>query len=159
VRIGPVVYPAYYLVVIASGMGMLALGYLGLKYTKYGIWLRAVAQNRAMAASLGVPVPRVYILALVVCSGLAALAGGLLLPLYSVYPTIGADVILTAFIIVVAGGLGNFRGAAIVAILVGEVQAIGSLLLKPAVLQVVLFSLVILLLMARSRRQTVLMRL
>jgi branched-chain amino acid transport system permease protein len=158
-RIGPIVYPAYYLVVITSGMGMLALGYLGLKYTRYGIWLRAVAQNRPMAASLGVPVPRVYILTLVVCSGLAALAGGLLLPLYSVYPTVGADVILTAFIIVVAGGLGNFRGAAIVAILVGEVQAIGSLFLKPAVLQVVLFSLVILLLMVRSRRQTALVRL
>src|SRR5918911_621289 len=104
VRIGPIVYPAYYLVVVVCGMGVLALGYFGLKYTKYGIWLRAVAQNRPMAAALGVPVPRVYILAFVVCSGLAALAGGLLLPLTSVYPTVGADVILNAFIIVVVGG-------------------------------------------------------
>ena len=135
-------------------MAVLALGYLCLKYTKYGIWLRAVAQNRPMAAALGVPVPRVYILAFVVCSGLAALAGGLLLPLVSVYPTVGSDVILNAFIVVVAGGLGNFRGAAIVSILVGEVQALGSLVLKPSVLEVVLFALVILLLMVRSRRQT-----
>src|SRR5947208_1872437 len=97
IRLGPIVYPAYYLVVMGSGMGVLALGYFGLKYTKYGIWLRAVAQNRPMAAALGVPVPRVYILAFVLCSGLAALAGGLLLPLTSVYPTIGSDEILTAF--------------------------------------------------------------
>jgi branched-subunit amino acid ABC-type transport system permease component len=159
VRLGPIVYPAYYLVVVACGMGVLALGYFGLKYTKYGIWLRAVAQNRPMAAALGVPVPRVYILAFVVCSGLAALAGGLLLPLVSVYPTVGSDVILNAFIVVVAGGLGNFRGAAIVALLVGEVQSLGSLVLKPSVLEVVLFALVILLLMVRARRQTGLVRL
>jgi branched-chain amino acid transport system permease protein len=159
IRLGPIVYPAYYLVVVACGMGVLTLGYFGLKYTRYGIWLRAVAQNRPMAAALGVPVPRVYILAFVVCSGLAALAGGLLLPLVSVYPTVGSDVILNAFIVVVAGGLGNFRGAAIVSILVGEVQSLGSLVLKPSVLEVVLFSLVILLLMVRSRRQTSLLRL
>ena len=159
VPIGPIIYPGYYLVVIAAGMLVLLLGYVALQYTRYGIWLRAVAQNRPMAASLGVPVPRVYILAFVVCSGLAALAGGLLLPLYSVYPTVGADVTLPAFIIVVAGGLGNFRGAAIVSLLVGEVQSLGSLVLKPSVLQVVLFALVILLLMVRSRRQHALVRL
>src|SRR5919199_4305731 len=76
IRLGPIVYPAYYLVVVACGMGVLALGYFGLKYTKYGIWLRAVAQNRPMAATLGVPVPRVYILSFAVCSGLAGLGGG-----------------------------------------------------------------------------------
>jgi branched-subunit amino acid ABC-type transport system permease component len=159
VPIGPIVYPAYYLVVIVAGMLVLMLGYVALQYTRYGIWLRAVAQNRPMAASLGVPVPRVYILAFVVCSGLAALAGGLLLPLYSVYPTVGADVTLPAFIIVVAGGLGNFRGAAIVSLLVGEAQSLGSLVLKPSVLQVVLFALVIVLLMVRSQRQHALVRL
>src|SRR5437868_12585769 len=120
VPLGPIIYPAYDLVVIAVGMGILAAGYFALKYTRYGIWLRAVAQNRPMAAALGVPVPRVYVLAFVVCAGLAALAGGLLVPLTAVYPTVGADVILYAFIVVVAGGMGNLRGAALIAILVGE---------------------------------------
>jgi len=46
-----------------------------------------------------------------------------LLPLTSVYPTVGSEVILNAFIVVVAGGLGNFRGAAIVSLVVGEVQS------------------------------------
>ena len=49
------------------------------------------------------------------------------MPLTSVYPTVGNDVILDAFIVVVAGGMGNLRGAAIVAMLVGEVQSLGSL--------------------------------
>src|SRR5438445_6075127 len=111
VPLGPIIYPAYDLVVIAVGMGILAVGYFALKYTRYGIWLRAVAQNRPMAAALGVPVPRVYVLAFVVCAGLASLAGGLLVPLTAVYPTVGGDVILYAFVVAVAGGMGIMRGA------------------------------------------------
>jgi branched-subunit amino acid ABC-type transport system permease component len=161
VPIGPIPYPSYDLVVIAVGMGILAVGYFALQYTRYGIWLRAVAQNRPMAAALGVPVPRVYVLAFMVSAGLAAMAGGLLLPIQSVYPTIGSDVIQNAFIIVVAGGLGNFRGAAAVALLVGEFNSLGQLIpnIKPSVLTVALFCLVILLLMVRARRQHALVRL
>jgi branched-chain amino acid transport system permease protein len=161
VPIGPIPYPSYDLVVIAVGMGILAIGYFALQYTRYGIWLRAVAQNRPMAAALGVPVPRVYVLAFMVSAGLAAMAGGLLLPIQSVYPTIGGDVIQNAFIIVVAGGLGNFRGAAVVALLVGEFNSLGQLIpnIKPSVLTVALFCLVILLLMVRARRQHALVRL
>jgi branched-chain amino acid transport system permease protein len=159
VSLGPVSYPLYFLVVVLVGMGVLLAGSIALKYTKYGIWLRAVAQNRPMAAALGVPVPRVFVLAFVVCAGLAALAGGLLVPLTAVYPTVGGDVILYAFVVVVAGGMGNLRGAALVAILVGEVQSLGSLVAKPSVVMVALFALVIVILMIRSRRQNVLVRL
>ncbi|HEY7064738.1 MAG TPA: branched-chain amino acid ABC transporter permease [Chloroflexota bacterium] len=159
VSLGPVSYPVYFLVVVVVGMGVLLAGAFALKTTKYGIWLRAVAQNRPMAAALGVPVPRVFVLAFVVCAGLAALAGGLLVPLTAVYPTVGADVILYAFIVVVAGGMGNLRGAALVAIGVGEVQALGSLVAKPSVVTVALFALVIVLLMVRARQQNVLVRL
>jgi branched-chain amino acid transport system permease protein len=157
--IGSISYPRYYALVVLIGMGVLVAGYFALRYTRYGIWLRAVAQNRPMAASLGVPVPRVYLVTLAVCSGLAAMAGGLLLPLYSVYPTVGNDVILNAFIVVVAGGLGNFRGAAIISLLVGEVLSIGSIFLMPNVLKVVLFALVIVLLVVRSRSTHGLIRL
>jgi branched-subunit amino acid ABC-type transport system permease component len=112
-----------------------------------------------MAASLGVPVPRVYVLAFIVSAGLAAIAGALLAPIVAVYPTVGNDVILNAFIIVVAGGMGNFRGAAAVAILLGEVQALGSIHWSPVAVQLIALGLVILLLIARSRRQSVLVRL
>jgi branched-subunit amino acid ABC-type transport system permease component len=67
VSIGPVSYPLYFVLVVATGMGVLVLGYFALRYTRYGIWLRAVAQNRPMAAALGVPVPRVYLVTLAVC--------------------------------------------------------------------------------------------
>lgn len=159
VNFGAITYPLYDLLIVVVGVAVLIGGFFALKYAKYGIWLRAVAQNRPMAAVLGVPVPRVYITAFIVSSGLAALAGGLLLPVTSVSPTIGADVILYSFIIVVAGGLGNFRGAAILSLAVGEAQALGSLAIPPAEVQLILFALVILLLMSRSWRQTALVRL
>ena len=159
IPLGTVRYPVYNLIILGAGIGILVLGYFALQYTRYGIWLRAVAQNRPMAAALGVPVPRVYVLALVVSSGLSALAGGLLLPLTSVYPLVGGDVILNAFIVVVAGGLGNFRGAALISILVGEVQSVGALFISPSLLKVMLFALVILLLLVRSRREHLAVRL
>jgi branched-chain amino acid transport system permease protein len=159
VDIGPITYPLYDLVIIAVGLGLLVAGFFWLQYAKYGVWVRAVAQNRPMAAVLGVPVPRVYLLAFVISSGLAGVAGAMLAPVTSVFPNIGGPVILNSLIVVVAGGLGNFRGAAWLAILFGEVQALGSILMPPPVVELILFGLVIVLLVVRSRRKTVLVRL
>src|ERR1700694_3039311 len=77
-------YPAYNLAIVLVSIAILAAGYLFLKYTRYGIWLRAVAENRPMAGSLGVPVPRVYFLAFVLSAALAGVAGALLAPVVSV---------------------------------------------------------------------------
>ncbi|MBV9172870.1 MAG: ABC transporter permease, partial [Chloroflexi bacterium] len=144
-------YPVFNLVIVAASAAILFGGYVFLKYTKYGIWLRAVAENRPMATGLGVPVPRVYMVAFMLSSGLAAVAGALLAPVTSVYATVGSDVIVNAFIVVVAGGMGNFRGAALIALLLGEVEAIGSIWFRPVEVQVFALALVIVLLIARSR--------
>lgn len=144
-------YPVYNLVIIVISAAILVCGYLFLKSTRYGIWLRAVAENRPMAAALGVPVPRVYFLAFVLSAGLAGVAGALLAPVVSVYTTVGSDVILNAFIVVVAGGMGNFRGAALVALLLGEVEAVGSIWFRPVEVQVFALFLVIAILIYRSR--------
>ncbi|HUZ78225.1 MAG TPA: branched-chain amino acid ABC transporter permease [Chloroflexota bacterium] len=152
VHIGSFIYPIYDLIIIGSAAVVLLLSFLGLQFTKYGVWLRGVAQNRGMAAALGVPVTRVYVVAFVVSIGLAALAGALLTPITSVYPTVGGDVILNAFIIVVAGGLGNFKGAAAISVLIGEVISLGSIWVNPVAVQIALFGLVIVLLIARTRR-------
>lgn len=159
IDIGPVTYPVYDLAIVAVGLGLLLVGFFWLRYAKYGLWIRAVAQNRSMAAVLGVPVPRVYLLAFVVSSGLAGIAGGMLAPVTSVFPQIGGPIILNSLIVVVAGGLGNFRGAAWIAVLFGEVQSLGSIVMPPVVVELLLFGLVILLLVVRSRRKTVLVRL
>jgi branched-subunit amino acid ABC-type transport system permease component len=164
INIGSVQYPVYSLLIIAVSAAILAGAYLFLKYAKWGIWLRAVAQNRAMAAVLGVPVPRVYWLAFAASSALAGIGGSLLAPSSGVYPTLGNDVILNAFIVVVAGGMGNFMGAAVIAVLLGEIESLGSLTygsvsLSPVAVRLLAIAVVIVLLVVRSRRQSALARL
>jgi branched-chain amino acid transport system permease protein len=144
-------YPVYNLLIIIVSAAILFGGYLFLKSTRYGIWLRAVAENRPMASALGVPVPRVYLVAFIISAGLAGVAGALLAPVLSVYTDIGSGVILNAFIVVVAGGMGNFRGAALVALLLGEVEAVGSIWFRPVEVQVFALFLVIAILVYRSR--------
>ena len=144
-------YPVYNLAIIGVSAAILLAGYVFLKESRYVIWLRAVAENRPMAAALGVPVPRVYFLAFVLSAGLAGIAGALLAPVVSVYTTVGSDIILNAFIVVVAGGMGNFRGAALVALLLGEVEAVGSIWFRPVEVQVFALFLVIGILVYRSR--------
>ncbi|HEY4028163.1 MAG TPA: branched-chain amino acid ABC transporter permease [Candidatus Dormibacteraeota bacterium] len=157
--IGNSQYPVYDLVVVVVAAAILAGGFVFLKYVKYGVWLRAVAQNQRMASVLGVPVSRVYGLAFIVSLGLAAVAGSLLAPLYSVYPTVGLDINLNAFIVVIAGGLGNFRGAAVLALGLGVVESLGAVLIPGQAVQLLVFALVIVLLVVRSQRQQVLVRL
>jgi branched-chain amino acid transport system permease protein len=109
VPIGTGVYPAYDLVVVVAAAAVLVGGFVFLRYMKYGIWLRAVAQNQRMASALGLPVPRVYAVAFVVSAAMAAVAGSMLVPLTSVYPTVGLEINLRAFIVVIAG-VGQLSG-------------------------------------------------
>jgi branched-chain amino acid transport system permease protein len=159
VPIGGKDYPVYDLVVVLAAAVILAAGFVFLRYVKYGVWLRAVAQNQQMASVLGVPVSRVYALAYVISLALAAIAGSLLAPLNSVYPTVGLDINLNAFIVVIAGGLGNFRGAALIALALGVVKSVGSIWIPGQAVELLVFGLVIVLLIARSRRAQVLVRL
>ena len=159
VPIGNTLYPAYDLVIVLAAAVILFGGFVFLRYAKYGIWLRAVAQNRQMAGVLGVPVSRVYAVAFVVSSALAAVAGALLVPLTGIYPTVGLDISLNAFIVVIAGGLGNFRGAAAIALVLGVVESLASIWVRAEAVRVLVFLLVIGLLMLRSRQQGALVRL
>jgi branched-subunit amino acid ABC-type transport system permease component len=146
-------YPVYDLVIAAVSVLALSAGHLFLKKARFGIWLRAAVDNSAMAAALGVPLPRVYLVAFIASAGLSALAGALLAPVTAVYATLGQDVAVSAFIVVVAGGLGNFnfRGVALFALLLGEIQAVGSIWFRPVAVQVFAIALVTVILVVRSR--------
>lgn len=152
ITIGGTAYPLYYLLVVVFAAVILLGGFLFLRYAKYGIWLRAVAQNSRMAGLLGVPVVRVYALTFIAASSLAAIGGSLLAPLQSVYPTLGLDTSLDAFVVVIAGGLGNFRGAAIIALALGLVESIGSTWVQGEAIRMMVYGLVIVLLIVRALR-------
>jgi branched-chain amino acid transport system permease protein len=144
-------YPVYDLLIAIVSAAALIAGYVYLKRAKFGIWLRAAADNGAMAAALGVPLPRVYLVAFIVSAALSALAGAMLAPVTAVYATLGQDIAFNAFVVVIAGGMGNFKGAALIAIVLGEIQALGSIWFRPTAVQVFAIALVIAILVVRSR--------
>jgi branched-chain amino acid transport system permease protein len=151
VTLGPLRYPAYRLVVIAVGVVLIAAAWLFIQRSTYGIWIRAVAQDRTMTAALGVPVPRVYTVVFGLGSALAGIGGVLAAPLFGIGPTMGADVILLAFIVVMIGGLGNYVGSVVGGILIGEAIALGALWLQPTEAYLVALGLLLLLLLVRPQ--------
>jgi branched-subunit amino acid ABC-type transport system permease component len=149
VTVGPLRYPAYRVVVIVIGIVLIAVVGVLIQRSTYGLWIRAVAQDRAMTAALGVPVPRVYTVVFALGSGLAAIGGVLAAPLFGVSPTMGGEVILLAFIVVMIGGLGNYLGSVVGGVLIGEVIALGAIWLQPTVAYLAALGLLLALLLVR----------
>lgn len=91
--------------------------------TRYGLIIRAGVENRAMVTALGIDVRRAFTLVFAIGGALAALAGALAGVINNaVSPEQGMNLLIFAFIVVIIGGLGSFRGSALAAVLVGLLQ-------------------------------------
>jgi branched-chain amino acid transport system permease protein len=94
-----------------------------LRYTRYGLIVRAGVENREMVSALGIDVRKAFTLVFAIGGGAAALAGALAGVYFStVTPTTGSSLLIYAFIVVVIGGLGSVPGSALAAVLVGLLQ-------------------------------------
>jgi len=124
-------YSLYRFFILICSLLVIVGLWLFLKKSKYGLWIRATAQDHEMAAAIGISRPLIYAIVFGVGSGMASIAGILMAPLTTVYHTMGIDILLLAFIIVVVGGMGSLKGALIASLLIGEVQAVGSIFIKP----------------------------
>jgi branched-chain amino acid transport system permease protein len=124
-------YPIYRLAIIAVGLAV-ALGlYVLIVRTRLGMLIRAGAANRVMLGALGVNVTLLYTLVFVLAAALAALAGVMAGPIFTVESGMGESVLISAFVVIVIGGIGSIRGAFIAALLVGIVDAVGRAYLRP----------------------------
>ena len=85
--------------------------------TRLGWALRAVSQDREAAALQGISSVRISMIAIGVGAGLAGLAGALIAPLTNINPHMGHNVIITAFIVTIVGGIGSLPGAVIASVL------------------------------------------
>jgi branched-subunit amino acid ABC-type transport system permease component len=108
-----------------AGISIVLMGALGLflARTRWGLAIRAVAQDLDASRSLGVPVTRLYPLTMGLASALAGVGGVFLGGLYFASPTAGDAPLLAALIVVVLGGLGSLIGTIYAAYLVGLIQA------------------------------------
>ncbi|MCB0180535.1 MAG: urea ABC transporter permease subunit UrtB [Anaerolineae bacterium] len=119
VNIGIMVLPYKRLFIIALVIVLVALIYVYLNRTAAGRRLRAVMQNREMAAALGVRSRQVDALTFGVGAGLAGVAGCVLTLIGPIGPTLGTNYIVDAFMVVVLGGTGSLLGTILAAMMIG----------------------------------------
>lgn len=138
IAIGPVTYPVYWLFVLAISTVLIGLIWSAIARSDLGILMRASAHDTEMVSALGIDVAKVFTGVFIFGSALAAVAGVLLGASRSVHPGMGFGVIIEAFVIVVIGGLGSFKGAVYAAVLIGLVIAYGALI-APALTDLFIF--------------------
>jgi len=119
-------YP-WYRIFASLACVVVALGlYYVVNRTRLGMMIRAGASNRDMVRGLGIDIRRLYRIVFAAGVALAALAGMIAAPMSSVYPNMGASVLIICFVVVVIGGIGSITGALVAALLVGFVDTFGK---------------------------------
>jgi branched-chain amino acid transport system permease protein len=122
-------YPKYrFFVLIFSSVLALAIWYL-ISRTRYGVVIRAGTEDTETLEAHGIDTRKVFTAVFVVCSALAAVGGVAVAPMRTVYPQMGLDIIIDAFIVVIVGGLGSIRGAVIGALIIGQAIQLGAVFL------------------------------
>ncbi|AKA84210.1 MULTISPECIES: urea ABC transporter permease subunit UrtB [Pseudomonas] len=123
------VLPYNRIVIIAFALFVVVLTWLLLNKTRLGLNVRAVTQNRNMAACCGVPTGRVDMLAFGLGSGIAGLGGVALSQIGNVGPDLGQGYIIDSFLVVVLGGVGQLAGSVMAAFGLG----IANKILEPQI--------------------------
>ena len=119
---------------IVAGIGAIAVTlavYTFLHRTKWGAALEATAADKEAAQLMGIDAHKMFALAWGIGAACAGAAGGLLSTFFPIFPDVGANFILIAFVVVNLGGFGSIAGAFWAGILVGVIEVMGGLLLGP----------------------------
>ena len=126
-------------------LGSAALHFF-LKNTQMGKAIRATGQDRDVAGLMGINIYRIYNIAFGLGIAMTGFVGGLLIPFYYVYPSVGYSFSIRAFIIVILGGLGSIPGALMGGLIVGIIESVGAQFMpatRTAVIIYVIFLLVL----------------
>jgi branched-chain amino acid transport system permease protein len=110
-------------VIVASLVVCLCTWYV-IERTKLGAYLRAATENPSLVQAFGINVPRMVTLTYGFGVALAALAGVMAAPVYQVNPTMGADLIIVVFAVVVIGGMGSIMGAIVTGFGLGLIEGL-----------------------------------
>ena len=151
VNLGVAQVPAARLFILALAVAAVVSLSLLLKATPLGRRIRAVVQNRDLAETVGVSTRSTDRLTFFIGSGLAGIAGVALTLLGSTGPTLGTSYIVDAFLVVVAGGIGQIRGAVIAAFGLGLLQATFEYSTTASIAKVMVFVVVVVFLQIRPQ--------
>jgi branched-chain amino acid transport system permease protein len=124
---GFLVYSRYRILVAVLALVLLALVWWFLERTPYGAIMKAGAHDGEMVRALGIDLGRLRSLVFSLGTVMAGAAGVIAAPMWSLKPTVGAEAVMPAFIVVVIGGIGSFWGAVIGGLLLGTVSGLSNL--------------------------------
>ena len=148
-QISNISIPQSYLLTAVVSFALMGLLHFFLKYTKIGLAVRAVAQNKDIAYLMGINVPVFISLIFGLACALAAAAGVLIGPMQSVQVEMGYLMLMKAFAAAVVGGFGSLPGALLGAILLAIFENLGAAYISPSHKDIYAFLLLILVLMIR----------
>ncbi|WP_239025352.1 urea ABC transporter permease subunit UrtB [Rhodoligotrophos defluvii] len=144
-------YPAYRLLLIGFAIAIVLACYAGFRWTRFGLDLRAVIQDRDMAAALGIDTGRVYSLAFALGAAIAAVAGVLIAPLTVVIAQMGINYLARSFFVVIVGGVGGIGGVAAGSAVVGGTESLLNYQVPVTVSQALVLVLAIVIVRFRPR--------
>ena len=149
VKVGPLTLTPMRLFVLVAAVVIIAGSHLFLQRSRMGKAIRATFQDREAAALMGVDVDVVNMVTFGWGAAMAALAGGLLAPIFQVFPTMGAIVTAKSFAVVIVGGLGSFPGAILAGLLLGIAESLGAGYVSSGYRDAIAFILIIVVLVVR----------
>jgi branched-chain amino acid transport system permease protein len=115
--------------------------------TDLGKAIRAASEERDGAILMGINVRRLYYICFGIGAACAGVAGATITPFFPVYPHVGGLFVITAFVVVVLGGMGNFTGAFVGGLIIGVAESVGAIFLPSSMKSIVSFSIFILILL------------
>lgn len=122
-------FPMYRISIIVAGALVTGGLILWLRWSRMGLFIRAASTDPVTTAMQGVNTDRISGGVVALGAALAGTAGVIAAPFLSLSPTMGSDILIDSFVVVVIGGLGSFGGAFIAAMLVGQIQTLGAVYL------------------------------
>ncbi len=123
-NLGFMFLPIYRAWVLVASLMVCLSTWLVIEKTKLGAYLRAGTENPTLVQAFGINVPRLITLTCGFGVALAALAGVLAAPIYQVKPTMGADMIIVVFAVVVIGGMGSIMGSVVTGFILGLLEGL-----------------------------------
>jgi branched-chain amino acid transport system permease protein len=150
VEAGPLLITKYRVAVLFATVATLLALAAFLAWTPYGRILRAGSRDPEMVGLLGINLPRVLTAVFGLGCALAAIAGVLSAPLWTVSPSMAANAIMPAFVVVAIGGLGSFSGAVVAGLAVGVVMSL-TIQFKPDAAAASMYALMFLVMLLRPR--------
>lgn len=149
IQVGGITLPKSYMWILIVSVSLMAILHFFLKYTKLGLAVRAVAQNKEIASLMGINVPLMISLIFGLACALAAAGGVLIGPINYVQVEMGYVMLIKAFAAAVVGGFGSLPGAILGGLMVGVFETLGAAYISGSHKDIYAFLLLIFVLMVR----------